>query len=196
MFRAGQRQYLANARGQFLARLSLDASQQRQILDVLLAACVGLQSDRSDRLLLAGRPAGIEQRQRICTLPGGIRADRLPGEHAIDAVEPGIDRPGRRLHVALIDVVRPAIRDDDLPELLFTLEHQPAVFEKGAAGYDVIIEDMIERVALPFGARNVTAKDQLRVAPRLPDSRMERLAEISQRPVILKVGRLVEQPRR
>ena len=176
--------------------MSFDACQKRQVLDVLLTACVGLEPGRGDWFFLTCRTTGVEERQRVCTLPGDIAADRLPRKHAIGTIEPGIDRPGRRLHIALDDVVRRAVANDDLAELLPALEYQFAVFEESSAGHHVVIEDVIERVALPFGPRDVATIDEFRVGTRLPHSSMERLSEITQGPVILKVGRFVQEPQR
>ena len=79
-----------------------------------------------------------------------------------------------------------SLRSIDDPRVL---PHRPAD--------DVVIEQAVEGVALPLRPGNVAAEDQLRLARRrLVDAFVEGRAEIAQRPVILEVRRLVQQPGR
>jgi hypothetical protein len=64
------------------------------------------------------------------------------------------------------------------------------------AAHDVVVEQAVERVALPLGSRDVTAENQLRFSGRLVDSFMEGDPEITQGPEILEMRRLIEQPGR
>ena len=105
---------------------------------------------------------------------------------------PGGSQPVAR--VTYVAIGR-AVLDQHLAGRLFAVEHHPSVAPYRTADH-VVIEHVVEQVALPLRSRNVATVKKFGLAPRRIDPLVKRLAEPTQGPVILKIGRLVEQPRR
>ena len=195
-----QRQLLPDGTTQRPTGFTQRLGEQREVLRVLLSAAEGLQTDRRHGPVAADDVAGVEQRQTVGPPPGILAADRLPGHHSVAPQGPRIEAPADRLDVAFLDRVGRSVVDDDLSELVLAVGHQAVIPAEGPAAHHVVVEHVIERVALPLGTGDVASKAELRPGfgspQRFSDAFVEGLPEPAKRPVVLEVGRLVQQPRR
>src|SRR5262245_13560839 len=167
---------------------------ERQVFHVLLAAAMRFEPDRWDGLA-AATACWIEERKRIGLAPGRRSSNRLPGEDAVATERPRIEAPAYRLHVGLLDRVRGAVLDDQLAVAVPAVHHDPAIGAHRAADA-VVVDQAVERIALPLRARDIRAEDERAAARSLRHAFVKRRAEVAQGPEVLEVRRLVEQPGR
>ena len=76
---------------------------EHQVLDILLAAAIGLQADRGDHAGLGprggSRPAAGRKRQLVGPPPRVAVAHGLPGKNPVGPQRPGVQAPAHRLEV-------------------------------------------------------------------------------------------------
>ncbi len=134
----------------------------------------------------------IEEAGLVRLGPRSCGADRVPGHNAVRAEAPGVQTPGGTLEIGRADLVRAAVEEHRLPVPRLPGQDAVAIRPQGAAD-DLLAADAVEQVTLPLGPRDIAAEDQVL---RPAGGGEEFAAEPPQRPEILRIDRLVEDPRR